>query len=433
MLDRNLLRNNAALVRERLAQKKFQFDVELFESLDSREKSLRIETEELRALRNQTSEEISVSRREGRDASDQIQAMKELSAKIKALEIDLGEVEQQLDAFLAGIPNLPHESVPAGDDDSANQVVRVWGTPPSFPFEVKDHVEIGQQLGILDPGRGAKIAGARFTNYYAAGALMERALINLMLDVHTREHGYIEILPPFMANRKSFFGTGNLPKFEEDLFAVAGTDYLLIPTAEVPVTNVFAEEILEEESLPFRFTAYSPCFRSEAGAYGRDTRGLIRQHQFNKVELVHFCRPEDSYSELETLTENAESILQRLGLPYRVVTLSTGDMSFSSAKTYDLEVWIPSQETYREISSCSNFEAFQARRANIRCRAKSQKKTRFAHTLNGSGLAIGRTWVAIVENYQQEDGSVLIPQVLQAYMHGMDRISVQDTGLPRIS
>ena len=433
MLDRNFIRDNLDRIRERLSGKGFEFDLSGFEKLDKREKSVRVENEELRALRNQTSEEISTAKRKGEDASQQIAEMKRVSGRIKELDRLLSEVTNDLFDYLAVIPNLPHESVPTGKDETANELVRHVGEVPQFDFEPRDHVELGQSLGILDPERAAKITGARFANYYGAGALLERALINFMLDIHTREHGYLEMIPPFMANRKSFFGTGNLPKFEADLFRVDGTDYLLIPTAEVPVTNVFSNETLDEEELPCWFTAYTPCFRSEAGAHGRDTRGLIRQHQFNKVELVHFCKPEDSYDQLEILTANAETILKRLGLPYRVVVLSSGDMSFSSAKTYDIEVWVPSQDTYREISSCSNFEDFQARRANIRCRNSTHKKTRFAHTLNGSGLAVGRTWVAIVENYQQEDGSILIPEALHSYMGGQQRIFARDPGLLKIS
>ena len=433
MLDRNFIRDHLEPIRERLSRKGFEFDVSGFETLDQREKSLRIENEELRSLRNQTSEEISLAKRKGEDASRQIAEMKRVSGRIKELDSLLSEVTNDLFDFLAVIPNLPHETVPTGADETSNEVVRHVGEVPRFDFEPRDHVELGQRLGILDPERAAKITGARFANYYGAGALLERALINFMLDIHTREHGYLEMIPPFMANRKSFFGTGNLPKFEADLFKVDGTDYLLIPTAEVPVTNVFSNETLDEEELPCCLTACTPCFRSEAGAHGRDTRGLIRQHQFNKVELVHFCKPEDSYDQLEVLTANAEMILKRLALPYRVVVLSSGDMSFSSAKTYDIEVWVPSQDTYREISSCSNFEDFQARRANIRCRNSARKKTRFAHTLNGSGLAIGRTWVAIVENHQQEDGSILIPEALQSYMGGLERISARDPGPLRIS
>jgi seryl-tRNA synthetase len=345
--------------------------------------------------------------------------MRTVSAKIKQRDEVLGELETEMEAFLAVVPNLLHETVPVGADETFNRVERKVGDPPQFDFEVKDHVDLGTRLGILDPERGAKIAGARFTVYFGAGALLERALINFMLDIQTREHGYREVLPPFVANSTSFFGTGNLPKFEADLFRIKDTDYYLVPTAEVPLTNVYAGEILAEESLPINITAYTPCFRSEAGSYGKDTRGLIRQHQFNKVELVKFSAPEDSYHQLEQLTSHAEEILKRLELPYRVVTLSTGDTGFSSAKTYDLEVWLPSQGTFREISSCSNFEDFQARRANIRYRPSEGKKTELVHTLNGSGLAVGRTWVAIVENYQQADGSVLIPEALRSYMNGL--------------
>ncbi len=438
MLERSRIRNHLQFVQERLARKGYVLDEQEFSALDGREKSLRIESEELRALRNQTSEEISLLKKTGEDATARIAEMRSVSEKIKELDGLLANVEGHLFNFLADIPNLPHETVPVGQDAEANEVVREVGEIPEFGFQVKDHVELGQELAILDPGRAAKITGSRFSNYYGAGALMERALINFMLDIHTVEHGYLETMPPLMANRRSFFGTGNLPKFESDLFKIEMTedpkgDYFLIPTAEVPVTNIFADEILDEDKLPSWFTAYTPCFRREAGSYGVDTRGLIRQHQFNKVELVHFCRPEDSYEQLEILTSNAETILRRLGLPYRVVVLSTGDMSFSSAKTYDIEVWIPSQDTYREISSCSNFEDFQARRANIRCRGSAHKKTRFAHTLNGSGLAIGRTWVAIVENYQQEDGSVLIPEALRRYMGGLESVSARDPGLLRIT
>jgi seryl-tRNA synthetase len=328
-----------------------------------------------------------------------------------------------MEEVLLSIPNVPDPSVPEGSGEEDNKTVRTWGTPASFAFPVRDHVDIGAALDILDFDRAAKIAGGRFCLSKGAGALLERALINFMLDVHTREHGYLEVLPPFMANSASFFGTGQLPKFEEDLFRVAGTDYFLVPTAEVPVTNMVRDEILPGESLPLKMTAYTPCFRAEAGSYGKDVRGMIRQHQFNKVELVKVCRPEESWSELEALTADAEDILKRLSLPYRVVTLCTADLGFSSAKTYDLEVWLPSQNRYREISSCSNFTDFQARRAKIRFRDPSTGKTRLAHTLNGSGLAAGRTVVAILENFQQEDGSVVVPDPLRPYMGGMERIT----------
>ncbi len=423
MLDRTYLRENLSEVASRLRTKGYELDAGQFTGLDEREKAARQEWEDLRALRNRTSEEIASLKKAAQDASSQITQMREVSQRIKQLDETVADLEKSIYDFLSEVPNLPHESVPVGKDESANQVVRKVGVPREFDFPVKDHVDLGAALGILDPERGAKIAGARFTNYYGLGARLERALINFMLDVQTRENGYREVLPPFMANRASFFGTGNLPKFEADLFRIAGTEYYLVPTAEVPVTNLFAGEILPGEALPIAFTAYTPCFRSEAGSYGKDTRGLIRQHQFNKVELVRFSTPEDSYDQLELLTSHAESILRKLELPYRVVTLSTGDMSFSSAKTYDLEVWIPSQNTYREISSCSNFEDFQARRADIRYRPPEGKKTRHLHTLNGSGLAVGRTWVAIVENFQQSDGTVLIPKELQGYLGGLERIT----------
>ncbi len=423
MLDRAYLRENLREAADRLKTKHFQLEVEHFSSLDERERATRVEWEELRALRNRTSDEIAALKKAGEDAAEPIARMREVSSRIKELDETIAQLEQGILKFLAEVPNLPHPTVPVGEDASANEVVRSVGEIPKFDFPIKDHVDLGASLGILDPERAAKIAGARFTNYYGAGARLERALINFMLDVQTQENGYREVLPPFMANRASFFGTGNLPKFEADLFHVDSTDCFLVPTAEVPVTNIFAGEILPEEALPVAFTAYTPCFRSEAGSYGKDTRGLIRQHQFNKVELVRFSTPEESYQQLELLTRHAESILQRLELHYQVVTLSTGDMSFSSAKTYDLEVWIPSQNTYREISSCSNFEDFQARRADIRYRPSTGRKTRHVHTLNGSGLAIGRTWVAIVENFQQADGSVSIPDALRPYLGGRKSIT----------
>jgi seryl-tRNA synthetase len=425
MLDRNTIRENLDSVQEQLKNKGFELDREAFLKLDQEERSVRQEWEESRALRNKTSDQIAEMKKQGADASQQIQEMKQVSTRIKELDEKIKALEGSVRDFLAVIPNLPHESVPVGPGESANLVVREVGEVPDFDFPVRDHVDLGASLGILDPERASKIAGARFTNYYGGGALLERALINFMLHVHVREHGYLEVLPPFMANRTSFFGTGNLPKFEEDLFHVDGTDYFLIPTAEVPVTNMFANEILDEENLPINCVAYTPCFRSEAGSYGKDTKGLIRQHQFNKVELVKFSKPQESYDRLEELTSHAEEILRRLELPYRVVTLSTGDMSFSSAKTYDLEVWIPSQEKYREISSCSNFEDFQARRANIRYKSHGSKRTQLVHTLNGSGLAVGRTWVAIVENFQQSDGTVRIPQALRPWMYDAEKLTGQ--------
>ena len=423
MLSRAFIRDNLADVGERLRTKGFVFEGERFLEVDEEERAARIEWEELRALRNRTSDQIAEFRKSGRDASGPIAEMKRVSSGIKELDERVRELQEGMSALLVVVPNLPHGTVPIGTDESSNEVVKEVGNPADFDFEVKDHVELGTNLGILDPERGSKIAGARFTNYYGAGALLERALANFMLDVHTQEHGYLEILPPFMANRKSFFGTGNLPKFESDLFRVEGTDYFLVPTAEVPVTNVFADETLGEEDLPISFVAFTPCFRSEAGSYGKDTKGLIRQHQFNKVELVKFSKPSDSYQQLEQLTLHAQEILNRLEVPYRIVTLCSGDMSFSSAKTYDLEAWIPSQNRYREISSCTNFEDFQARRANIRFKSNSGKGSRFVHTLNGSGLAVGRTWVAIVENFQQADGTIAIPEALRPYLRGMKQIS----------
>ncbi|MEE2822136.1 MAG: serine--tRNA ligase [Acidobacteriota bacterium] len=425
MLDRGTIRENMDFIRVQLKKKAFELDCDAFFELDQEERSVRKEWEEMRALRNKTSDEISKMKQQSEDCDKKIQEMKKVSARIKELDEKIKLSESALRGFLADIPNVPHESVPTGRDESANIVVREVGEIPEFDFAVKDHVDLGANLGILDPERASKITGARFTNYYGDGALLERALISFMLHVHVKEHGYLEILPPFMANRASFFGTGNLPKFEEDLFHVDGTEYFLIPTAEVPVTNVFANEILAEEDLPINFVASTPCFRSEAGSYGKDTKGLIRQHQFNKVELVKFSKPEESYDNLEKLTSHAEEILRRLELPYRVVTLSTGDMSFSAAKTYDLEVWIPSQARYREISSCTNFEDFQARRANIRYKTSHNKRHQLVHTLNGSGLAVGRTWVAILENFQQADGTVLIPQALRPWMYDAEKLTGQ--------
>lgn len=422
MLDRGFIRGNLEQVEARLKTRGYSLAVEEFRALDAREQEVRIEAEELRAGRNRTSSEIARRRKRGDDASSRIREMKRVSARIKALDERLTDLRSRMEAFLSWIPNLPAEGIPAGKDSRANEVVRIVGDPPEFSFPIRDHVELGARLGILDLERASKIAGARFSLCAGAGALMERALINLMLDLHTRSHGYTEMVPPFMANRTSFFGTGNLPKFEEDLFRVADSDFFLVPTAEVPLTNVFAGEILEENELPINLTACTPCFRSEAGSYGKDTRGLIRLHQFNKVELVKFTRPEESAQQLEQLTGHAEAVLKALGIPYRAVVLSTGDMGFSAAKTYDLEVWVPSQNTYREISSCSNFTDFQARRCRIRYRPAQGSGTRLVHTLNGSGLAVGRTWVALVENFQEEDGSVRIPEALRPYMHGLERL-----------
>ncbi|MBI4454670.1 MAG: serine--tRNA ligase [Acidobacteria bacterium] len=422
MLDRTFIRENIDRVRMALGNRHSDVDLSQFQNLDACERTFRKEAEELRAKRNSVSEQIGRLTRQGQDTTILRKEMREVGDRIKYLEEELVRLEASLSQFLHSIPNVPNSSVPIGPDESANQVIRRVGELRAMEFAPKDHVELGARLGILDIERATKITGARFANYWGLGARLERALITFMLDVHTREHGYQEVLPPFMVNDQALFGTGQLPKFAADLFKIEGFNYYLVPTAEVPVTNLYRDEVLEGEKLPVKLTAYTPCFRSEAGSYGKDTRGLIRQHQFNKVELVCFCRPEDSYDELEKLTAAAETILQRLELPYQVVALSTGDLGFASAKTYDLEVWLPSQRRYREISSCSNFEDFQARRANIRFRPDPQSKARLVHTLNGSGLAVGRTWVAVVENYQQGDGSVKIPEVLVSYMDGTREI-----------
>jgi seryl-tRNA synthetase len=421
MLDKNFVRENLDFVKERLASRGGAYRLDELMAADAEWKNLIIRSEELRHRRNEASEAIGKLKRAGEDTSQQQAQVKEISAEIKALEESVRLAEERLNSCLHNIPNLPSLSVPVGSDETANLEVRRWGKAPAFDFSPLDHVDLGSSLGILDMDRAAKIAGARFSLLCKAGALMERALINFMLDIHTKQHGYTEVVPPFMANSTSLFGTGNLPKFAEDLFKVEGMDYYLIPTAEVPLTNIFQGETLNYSDLPKKFTAYTPCFRSEAGSYGKDVRGLIRQHQFNKVELVKFADPATSYDELESLTRDAEDILQRLGLHYRVIALCTGDMGFASAKTYDLEVWLPSQNRFREISSCSNFEAFQARRANIRFRTEDGKR-QYVHTLNGSGIAIGRTWLAIVENYQQRDGSVVVPEALRPYMGGMEVI-----------
>ena len=422
MLDLKFVRENMDLVEGALRRRRTAVDLSGFEELDRARRETLASVEKLRAERNAASEEIGRLRRENKDASALMERMKEVSAAIREGEEGFPGIERRMEEVLLSLPNLPDPSVPDGEGEEDNPTVRTWGDPPAFSFPVRDHVDIGTELDILDFDRGAKIAGARFCLLKGAGALMERALINLMLDVHTREHGYTEFLPPFLANTASFIGTGQLPKFEEDLFRVAGTDYYLVPTAEVPVTNIVRDEILPADTLPRKMTAYTPCFRAEAGSHGKDVRGMIRQHQFNKVELVKICRPEESIAELESLTVDAEEILRRMSLPYRVVTLCTADLGFSAAKTYDIEVWLPSQGRYREISSCSNFTDFQARRAKIRFRDGAKGKVRLAHTVNGSGLAVGRTVVAILENFQQENGSVLIPEALRPYMGGMERI-----------
>jgi seryl-tRNA synthetase len=422
MLDKNFVRENLELVRERLAARGGSYPIEELVSADLEWRKALLRIEELRRRRNEASEEIGKLKRAGQDTAAQQARVKEIGVEVKSLEDEAHVLEERMNSSLHTIPNLPHASVPVGHDENSNLEVRRWGSPPEFDFEPLDHVDLGSRLGILDLDRAAKIAGARFSLLFGAGARMERALINFMLDVHRHRHGYTEVCPPFMSNSASLFGTGNLPKFAQDLFKIEGTDYYLIPTAEVPVTNIYQGEVLDISTLPRKFVAYTPCFRSEAGSYGRDTRGLIRQHQFDKVELVKFVHPATSYDELEGLTRDAEQILQQLGLHYRVVVLCTADMGFSSAKTYDIEVWLPSQNRFREISSCSNFEAFQARRANIRFKNQDGKR-QYLHTLNGSGLAIGRTWLAVLENYQRKDGSVAIPAALQPYMDGMGSIT----------
>ena len=422
MLDLGFVRDNLQLVKQKMRERGLRDSLEDFENLDRERRKLLTEAEALKARRNQLSEETASRKRQGQDASAQITESRELGAEINRRDERAKACDEQLRELLRNIPNIPHETVPVGDGPQHNQQVRRWGTPREFSFEPKAHWDLGPALGILDFERAAKITGARFVVYKGAGAKLERALANFMLDVHTREHGYTEVLPPFVVNSDSLYGTGNLPKFAGDLFRLEGTDYWLIPTAEVPVTNLYRDEVLEAEGLPVKYCAWTACFRTEAGSYGKDVRGIIRHHQFQKVELVKFVAPEKSYDELELLTQEAEVILQRLGLPYRVVVLCTGDMGFSSAKTYDIEVWLPSSREYKEISSCSNFEAFQARRANLRFRRGGRGKTEYLHTLNGSGLAVGRTWLAIIENYQQADGSVSIPEALRPYLDGLTAI-----------
>ena len=422
MLEAKYIREHLDEVGKRLASRGQAVNLDQFVLIDGERRKTIQEWERLRALQKRVSDEVSKKKREGQDASDLIEEMKKVSRDLKGLDGIIEEKEKVLQDFLLTIPNLPHASVPAGKDSSDNVEVKRWGEIPKFDFEPKPHWDLGEELGILDFKSGAKIAGARFTLYWDLGAKLERALINFMLDLHTREHGYREVLPPFMVNRTAMTGTGQLPKFEEELFKVEGTNYFLIPTAEVPVTNIHQDEVLEEKVLPLYYTAYTPCFRKEAGSYGKDTRGLIRQHQFNKVELVKFTKPENSYDELEKLLSDAEEVLKRLKLPYRVVNLCSGDLGFSASKTYDIEVWLPGQNTFKEISSCSNFEDFQARRAKIRYRISGKSKTEYVHTLNGSGLAVGRTLVAILENYQQADGSVIIPEVLRSYLYGVEKI-----------
>jgi seryl-tRNA synthetase len=426
MLDLNFVRDNLPQVEEKLRQRGMKPSEVLknFAQVDAQRRQAITSAETMKAQRNRATEEIRKLKKSGQDASALIAETKELREQVEELGKAAEEYETRLRQILVGIPNLPHASVPVGKTADDNLEVRRWGAPPTFDFAPKPHWEIGERLGVLDLERAAKLSGARFAVYWDLGARLERALANFMLDLHTREHGYTEVLPPYLVNSDSMYGTGQLPKFAADLFRVphGDKDLWLIPTAEVPLTNLYRNEVLDAGRLPVALTAYTPCFRSEAGSYGKDVRGIIRQHQFQKVEMVKFTRPEDSYEQLEKLTHDAEEVLEKLGLHYRVVVLSTGDISPSSAKTYDLEVWLPGQQLFREISSCSNFESFQARRANIRYRPEGKSKTEYVHTLNGSGLAVGRTWVAIVENYQQADGSVLIPEALRSYM-GTERLT----------
>lgn len=423
MLDRGYLRQNFEAVKQRLDYRAAPQVLDEFIELDAEWRDGVTRVQALQERRNELSAQVARARRAGQDALDTVKESRQVGAEISEREKTVQRLDEALTAVLSRIPNLPHESVPAGPDDTANAEVGRWGEVPRFSFAPQPHWDLGVALGIVDFERATKLAGSRFAVYFGAGARLERALMNFMLDVHTREHGYREVLPPFIANSRSLYGTGQLPKFAGDLFKLADTDYWLVPTAEVPLTNLYAGEVLAADELPLALTAFTPCFRSEAGSYGRDVRGVIRQHQFQKVELVKFVRPEESYRELEQLTADAEDILRRLGLPYRKMLLSSGDMGFSAAKTYDLEVWLPGLGEFKEISSCSNFEAFQARRARIRCRPSAGRrgKAPFVHTLNGSGLAIGRTWLAILENYQQADGGVAVPEALRPYL-GAERI-----------
>ena len=422
MLEIKFVRQNLSLVQEALKNRNASADLEIFKKSDEDRREILGQVESLRHRRNVVTQQIAEMKKSGHDADDLVKEMREVGDTIKELENSMAKLDDVLKNLLLRIPNIPHNSIPIGKDEKDNQVIRIIGDPADFDFEVKAHWDIGENLKILDFERASRITGARFPLYFGAGAKLERSLINLMLDMHTTKHGYKEVLPPFIVNRETITNTGQLPKFEEDLFKLEGWDFFLIPTAEVPVTNIHQNEILDEDILPVYYVAYSPCFRSEAGSYGKDTRGLIRQHQFNKIEMVKFSKPENSYDELETLTDNAETILKKLELPYRVIALCTGDLGFSAAKTYDLEVWMPAQGVYREISSCSNFEDFQARRGNIRFKRRGQKGTELVHTLNGSGLAVGRTVAAILENYQQVDGYVKVPEVLKPYMGGLEVI-----------
>jgi seryl-tRNA synthetase len=418
MLDLKFINTHLEGVKTAMNKRRAKIDFSLLTDNDEKRKALLLNIEELRHTRNKVSDEIAGLKKSGGDAGPLIEKMKDVSDTIKTLDKNLAAIETAIQSFLISLPNLPHDSVPVGKDETENRLEKKYGEPRKFNFEIKPHWEIGEALGILDPARAGKLTGSRFSLYFGNGARLERALINFMLDTHVSRHGYTETLPPFIVNRATMTGTGQLPKFEEDLFKIEGWDYFLIPTSEVPMTNIYANEIIDESLLPCKFTACTPCFRSEAGSYGKDTKGLIRLHQFNKVELVKLTTPESSFEELESLLANAEKILQLLELPYQVISLCTGDLGFSAAKTYDIEVWMPGQNKYREISSCSNCLDFQARRANIRFRRKDGKKPEYVHTLNGSGLAVGRTFAAILENYQNPDGSVVIPEILIPYMGG---------------
>jgi seryl-tRNA synthetase len=421
MIDIKLLRRSPEVIIDMLKKRNVDFSIEGIVELDKRMRDIKTELDKMRGELNTASKMVGIMKAKGENVDEELKKLKELSERVSVLEDEYREVEEELTENLLGIPNIPHSSVPVGSSSDDNVEVKKWGTPPEFDFEPLPHWEIGKKLGILDFERGAKISGSGFTLYTGLGARLEFALISFMLDLHTKEHGYKEVLTPFMVNEKSMITTGQLPKFKEDMYKIEGENFYLIPTAEVPVTNIHRDEILPEKSLPIKYVAYSPCFRLEAGSYGQDVRGIIRQHQFNKVELVKFSHPETSYDELETLLLDAEDVLKRLGLHYRVVVLCTGDLGFSASKTYDIEVWLPSQKVYKEISSVSNFEDFQARRGNIRFRDGSGR-VRYVHTLNGSGLAVGRTVAAILENYQRKDGSVEIPDVLVPYMHGIKEI-----------
>lgn len=425
MLDLKFIQQNPEVVQQALDKRKTNLNISDFLALDEKRRAAVQEVEELRRLRNQASNRVADLKKNGLEARDQIAELSLVAQKIKDIDAQKKGIDEELNGFRLSIPNIPHPDVPVGETDQENLEIKQWGEQPRFGFEPKAHWELGPKLGGLDFDRGSKITGSRFTLYWGWAARLERALLTFMLDIQTGEHNYQEVLPPFIVNQESMQGTGQLPKFEEDLFKLQGWNYYLIPTAEVPVTNIHRDEVLKEEDLPLAYTAFTPCFRSEAGSYGKDTKGLIRQHQFNKVELVRFTSPKTSYQELETLLSHAESILQLLGLHYRVVTLCTGDLGFSAAKTYDIEVWLPGQKAYREISSCSNFEDFQARRANIRFQPKEGGKKEFLHTLNGSGLAIGRTLVTLIENCQQADGSLLLPEILVPYMNGQEWITNQ--------